>query len=60
MTKINGFDMLRVLLDYADENQLYDTFDELELELNEITKKTKEWELKVKKIYDEMKEKGII
>ena len=57
---MNEFDMFKALLDYANENQLYDNFDELESGWNEIVKKTKEWKSKVKKIYDEMKEKGVI
>lgn len=57
---MNGFSMFKIILDYAEKNGLYDNFDDLELELSEITKKAKEWESKVKKIYDEMKKEGVI
>ena len=58
--KMNEFDMFLVILDYADKNELYDRFDDLELELSEIKRKAKEWGSKVKKIYNEMKKEGII
>jgi len=59
-TKMNGFDMFKVLLDYTDKSEDPDCFDDLELELSEITKKAKEWESKVKKIYNKMKENHVI
>ncbi len=57
---MNKFDMFRKILDYCNENQLYDNFDYLEIELNEISEKTKKWAVKVEKIYNEMKKEGII
>ncbi len=57
---MNQFDMFRKILDYCNENQLYDNFDYLEIELNEINEKTKKWAVKVEKIYNEMKKEGII
>ena len=58
--EINGFDMFKIMLDYAEKSELYDCFDDLELELNEITKKAKEWESKVKSLYNEMKKAGVL
>lgn len=58
--KMNEFDMFKIILDYVEKNELYDHFDDLELELNEIIKKAKEWGSKIKKIYNEMKKEGVI
>ena len=53
-------DKFHKLLDYAEENKLYDNFDDLELEWNDIVKKLDKWKAKVEKNYNELKEKGVI
>ena len=57
---MNQFEMFQAILDFANENQLYDRFDDLELEWNEIVKKNKAWKSKVEKIYNELKKEGLI
>ena len=58
---MNEFDMFLALLDYANKNELYDTFEELELEWQNINKENiDKWKSKVKKIYSKLKEKGFI
>ena len=58
---MNEFDMFLALLDYANKNELYDTFEELELEWQNINKENiDKWRSKVKKIYNKLKEKGFI
>lgn len=57
---MNEFEMFKALLDYADKSEDPDCFDDLELEWSEIKERTDKWRSKVKKIYNEMKEKGLI
>ena len=57
---MNEFEMFLELLDYAEKKELHDTFEELELEWQKISKKYEEWKSKVKKIYNKMKKEGVI
>lgn len=58
---MNEFDMFKVLLEYADKNELYDSFEDLELEWQNINEQNiDEWRSKVKKIYNKLKEKGLL
>lgn len=58
---MNEFDMFLALLEYADKNELYDTFEELELEWQNINKENiDKWKSKVKRIYNKLKEKEVI
>lgn len=58
---MNEFDMFLAILDYANKNELYDSFEELELEWENINKKNiDKWRTEVKRIYDKLKEKGFI
>lgn len=57
---INEFEMFQELLDYANNNGLYDTFDDLEISYNEILKKQETWKKKVKENYNRLKKLGVI
>jgi len=60
MNKINHFEMFTKILEWVSDSEDPDRCDDLELEWQEIIKKTNEWKAKVERIYNAMKEEGLI
>lgn len=48
-------EMLKEMINFAEKNGIYDRFDDLELEYQEIVKKAKSFHKKIEEMYKEFK-----